>query len=510
MKKVKDVLRLRIKGELSFPKIALATGVPKSTVSDYCRKFEGCGKDIESVLALSDESLYKLLFPDKPSTTSDKLSRPLPDYEYIRREFAKKGVTLELLWEEYKRIHPNGYALTQFKLYYRHYVQTLNPSMRQTYAPGETMFVDYSGATLNVHNTYDGTISKAQIFVAVLGASGMTFVHATASQKQEDFILSHLKAFSFYGGVSHFITPDNLKSAVISHKKGVIVLNESYEEMARHFDTIIQPARPYKPKDKAKAEQGVLGIQRWILAQLRHQAFFSVDEINQAIAPLLDRYNNKVIKRLDKSRTELFDEIEKVHLKPLPLHRYVYREFKSAIVNLNYHVELHKCFYSVPYTYLKAKVEIAYSATTVWIILNSEVIATHPRIFRFGEYSTQGNHMPPNHLYSQQAMNPERLLKWAKGIGENAEAFVEHRLVSVDYPPNAYKSLIAILKLAKHYGNDALDTALEYARVRNISHYRSIESILTKKLYVTLSSTSLSGKDVSHSPAAHRGSSYYR
>lgn len=218
MKKIKDVLRLRIKGELSFPKIALATGVPKSTVSDYCRKFAVCGKDIESVLGLNDDALYALLFPNKPSITPSKRQRALPDYEIIRREFAKKEVTLELLWEEYKRIHPDGYALTQFKLYYRRYVQTLNPSMRQTYAPGETMFVDYSGSTLNVHNTLDGTTSKAQIFVAVLGASGMTFVHATASQKQEDFILSHLKAFSFYGGVAHFTTPDNLKSAVISHK----------------------------------------------------------------------------------------------------------------------------------------------------------------------------------------------------------------------------------------------------------------------------------------------------
>ena len=508
MKKIKDVLRLRIKGELSFPKIALATGVPKSTVSDYCRKFALCGKDIESVLGLNDDALYALLFPNKHSTTPSKRQRPLPDYETIRREFAKKEVTLELLWEEYKRIHPDGYALTQFKLYYRRYVQTLNPSMRQTYAPGETMFVDYSGSTLNVHNTLDGTTSKAQIFVAVLGASGMTFVHATASQKQEDFILSHLKAFSFYGGVAHFTTPDNLKSAVISHKQGVVVLNESYEEMARHFDTVIQPARPYKPKDKAKAEQGVLGIQRWILAQLRHQTFFSVDEINQAIAPLLDRYNAKVIKRLGKSRIELFETIEKIHLKPLPSNRYVYREFKSAIVDLGYHVQLHKCFYSVPYTHLKAKVEIAYSATTVWVLLHSEVIATHPRIFRAGEYATQENHMPPQHLYSQQAMNPQRLLKWAKEIGGYAEIFVEHRLVSVEYPPNAYKSLIAILKLAKQYGNNELNAALQYASSRSIHSYRSIESILAKKLYVTLETASIDAQ-ITYSPVAHRGSSYY-
>jgi transposase len=508
MKKIKDVLRLRIKGELSFPKIALATGVPKSTVSDYCRKFEVCGKDIDTVLGLNDDALYTLLFPNKPSIVSSKRQRALPDYEAIRREFAKKEVTLELLWEEYKRIHPGGYALTQFKFYYRRYVQTLNPSMRQTYAPGETMFVDYSGSTLNVHNTLDGTTSKAQIFVAVLGASGMTFVHATASQKQEDFILSHLKAFSFYGGVAHFTTPDNLKSAVISHKKGVVVLNESYEEMARHFDTVIQPARPYKPKDKAKAEQGVLGIQRWILAQLRHQTFFSVDEINQAIAPLLDRYNAKVIKRLGKSRIELFETIEKIHLKPLPSNRYVYREFKSAIVDLGYHVQLHKCFYSVPYTHLKAKVEIAYSATTVWVLLHSEVIATHPRIFRAGEYATQENHMPPQHLYSQQAMHPQRLLKWAREIGGYAEIFVEHRLVSVEYPPNAYKSLIAILKLAKQYGNNELNAALQYASLRNIHSYRSIESILAKKLYVTLEATSTDAQ-ITYSPAAHRGSSYY-
>ena len=402
----------------------------------------------------------------------------------------------------------SAHAIAQTSPAHAKEVYELQASMRQTYAPGETMFVDYSGSTLNVHNTLDGTTSKAQIFVAVLGASGMTFVHATASQKQEDFILSHLKAFSFYGGVAHFTTPDNLKSAVISHKKGVVVLNESYEEMARHFDTVIQPARPYKPKDKAKAEQGVLGIQRWILAQLRHQTFFSIDEINQAIAPLLDRYNAKVIKRLGKSRTELFEEVEKTHLKPLPSNRYVYREFKSAIVDLGYHVQLHKCFYSVPYTHLKAKVEIAYSATTVWVLLHSEVIATHPRIFRAGEYATQENHMPPQHLYSQQAMNPQRLLKWAKEIGGYAEIFVEHRLVSVEYPPNAYKSLIAILKLAKQYGNNELNATLQYASSRSIHSYRSIESILAKKLYVTLETASIDAQ-ITYSPVAHRGSSYY-
>ena len=229
------------------------------------------------------------------------------------------------------------------------------------------MFVDYSGVVVPVVNNRTGEITKAQVFVSVLGVSGYTFVHATPSQKQEDFIKSHVLAFEFYEGVPKIMVPDNLKSAIISNNKKGIVVNESYSELARHYNCAIEPARPRKPQDKAKAEQGVQAIQRWILAVFRNRTFFSVDEINQAINPLLDIYNNKVMKKLNKSRTQLFNENEKQYLKPLSANRFIYKEFKLSTVNIDYHVELQKCFYSVPFKYLKEKVELKYSTTLIEI-----------------------------------------------------------------------------------------------------------------------------------------------
>ena len=541
MKKIKDVLRLRVKGGLSFYKIALASGVPKSTVADYCKRFDNANVPIDGALTLKDDELYKLLFgsaicqpaisnsavPAVPIATisnntvshldeTKKPSRPMPNFEYMRRELGKKGVTFELLWEEYKQSSPDGYAITQFKYYYHSYVGKLNPSMRQTYAPGECMFVDYSGLTFPISDMLTGNISKAQIFIAVLGASGYTFVHASPSQKKEHFILSHTLAFSFFEGVPVFVVPDNLKSAITSNTRhGGVVVNESYDEMARHYDTIIQPARPYKPRDKAKAEQGVQAVQRWILAKLRHQTFFSIEELNDALSPLLDAYNNKILKRIDKSRSEMYWEMDKPFLKPLPINTYVYKEYKVATVNVNYHVELERCFYSVPYALIKEKVEIAYSTSTLWIIHKSQVVATHAKIYRAGSYQTKEEHMPPQHMYSTQNINPLRLLGWAKTIGDNAEAFVEQKLTSAAYPPSAYRSVIAILKLAKRFSNEELELSLKYAYKRNIHAYRQVESILDKKLYALdgIDSKTIQDDNNNHtacvSNKAHRGPEYY-
>ena len=484
MKKIKDILKLRYIVELSFPKIAVATNIPRSTASDYCKRFEISKYTIDDFLEMDEDVIYKILFPEKRLAKSSDTKRPMPDMNYLARELSKRGVTFTLLWQEYKEQHPDGYGLSQFKEHYRRYKKRLNPTMRQTYIAGEKMFVDYSGLTVRVVDSKTGEITKAQIFVSVLGVSGYTFVHATPSQKQEDFIKSHVLAFEFYEGVPKIMVPDNLKSAVISNNKKGLVINESYAELARHYNCAIEPARPRKPQDKAKAEQGVQSIQRWILAIFRNRTFFSVDEINQAINPLLDIYNDKVMKKLNKSRTQLFNEDEQQYLLELPANRYIYKEFKIATVNIDYHIELLKCFYSVPFKYLKEKVDIKYSTTLVEIYHKSKLIATHPRLIRVSDTSTLKEHMPLNHQYQNENMKPQRLLNWATSIGISAKEFVKNRLDMEHYPVNVYKSVITILSKSKIYGNIELDLALGYALSINATSVKSIESILSKKLYM--------------------------
>ncbi len=508
MKKIKDILQLKYITELSYRQISRGVNVPSSTVSDYCKRFEITKYSIDEFLTMDEDIIYEILFPEKKLPRLSK-ERPLPDVEYIHKEIAKKGVTFELLWQEYKEMHPNGYACSQFKEHYYRYKRKLNPSMRQTYIPGEKLFIDYSGLTVPVVDSKTGEIHKAQIFVCVLGASGYTFVHATTSQKKEDFILSHVLAYEFFGGVPKINVPDNLKSAIISNNRKGIVVNESYAELARHYNCAIEPARPRKPQDKGMVEQGVQAIQRWILAVLRDRTFFSVDELNDAIATLLDRYNNKVIKRLGKSRTELFEENDKPYLQTLPANRFVYKEFKVATVNIDYHVELLKCFYSVPFKYLKEKVEIRYSTTLVEIYHKSRLIATHPRLYRPNDTSTLKEHMPLNHQYQHEKMNPQRLKNWATSVGANAGIFVQQRLETTEYPTNAYRGIIAILSLEKMYGRIALNLALGYASSINTTSVKSIRSILDKKLYLQAVNNH-TAKPTTPTHDNIRGSEYYK
>ena len=483
MKKIKEILKLRFITDISYRQIGRAVNIPSSTVSDYCKRFEITKYILNDFLEMDEEKCYELLFPEKRLPNTHK-ERPLPDVETIHKEIANKGVTFELLWMEYKEQHPNGYGLSQFKEYYYQFKNKIDPTMRQTYIPGHQMFVDYSGLTVPYHDSLTGEVFKSQIFVSVLGHSGCVFVHATPSQKQEYFIKSHILAYEFYEGVAKVMVPDNLKSAIISHTKKGIIVNESYAELCRHYGCAVEPARPKKPQDKGIVEQAVQGIQRWILAVFRHRTFFSVDEINQAIAPLIDKYNNRVIRFIGKSRYELFEQEEKQYLQPLPANRHIYKEIKLATVDISYHVQLLKRFYSVPYKYLKEKVEVKYSTTLVEIYLKSKLIATHPRLHKINDRSTLKEHMPKNHQYQNEKMNPQRLLNWADSIGSNAKVFVQHRLDTADYPVNVYKSIIAVLHKAKIYGNIELDLALGYASSINATTVKSIESILSKKLYL--------------------------
>ena len=508
MKKIKDVLRLRFITNISYRQISRALNTPSSTAADYCKRFEITNYSIDEFLSLDEDEIYQLLFPEKSLPKTYK-TRPKPNVEYIHKEIAKKGVTFELLWQEYKEQHPDGYGCSQFKEYYYKYKKRLNPSMRQTYIAGEKMFVDYSGLTVPVIDLSTGEVIKAQIFVSVLGLSGYTYVHATASQKVEDFIRSHVTAFEFYEGIPKILVPDNLKSAIISNNKKGIVFNENYAELSRYYNFAIEPARVRKPQDKAKAEQGVQGIQRWILARFRHRSFFSVDEINQAISELLDIYNNKIIKRLGKSRTDIFEENEKKFLGELPANRFIYKELKIATVNIDYHVELNRCFYSVPFKYLKEKVELKYSNSLVEIYYKLKLIATHPRLYRINDSSTMKEHMPLNHQYQNEKMNPQRLITWGSNIGNDAKEFVETRLEEAQYPEKVYRSLIAILSLGKLYGKIELNLALSYALKIDAKSVKSVESILSKKLYLQAVNNT-NNNQLFNNHGNIRGSDYYK
>ena len=480
---------------LSLRKIEKATGVARSTIGDYLKRFKSLALSLEEIERLDDDALRLKFFPEINSVVVSR--KPMPNMNYLHEELKKRKqtkVTLQLLWEEYKQDHPDGYEYTQFRVHYRRFKQRLNPSMRQVHLSGEKLFVDYSGLTMPIYNPRTGEIDKAQIFVAVLGASGYTFVHATPSQKQEDFIYSHTLCYDFFRGVPKVVVPDNLKSAIISHTKKGVVLNESYADLNRHYGVAINPARPYRPKDKAKAEQGVQAIQRYILARFRHHKFFSVDELNEAIGTLLDDYNHKVIKHLEKSRTQLFEELDKPYLNGLPANRYIYKQFKLAKVNQDYHVILEKCYYSVPFQYLKEEVELRYSTQSLYIYHKHKLLATHPRLHRVGETSTLHEHMPTSHQYQEEKMNPNRVRSWAKSIGQQSLLFVEDAFEKVEHAPNAYRKIVAILSLAKVYGKVELELTLQYALNNRTTSSKSIRSILDKKLYLSQSINTTSPK----------------
>ena len=488
MEKIAEAIRLHFKLDLSVRQTSNALNIARSSVGDYCQKFKSLNLDIDNFLKLSVEKQEELLFPKALNISQLDNKKVLPDCNYLHNELKKRkktGVTLALLHEEYKESNPNRYySYTQFREHYKRYVNTINPSMKQTHLVGEKMFVDYSGLTVPIINKKTGEIVKAQIFVAVLGASGYTFVDASYSQQQKDFINSHVKAYEFFQGCPRVVVPDNLKSAVISNNKKGIVINESYAALARYYNMAVEPTRPYKPKDKAKAEQGVLGIQRWIIASLRYQRFFSVDELNDAISILLDKYNAKIVKKFNKSRLELFNELDLPNLQALPKQRYIYKEYKEATVNVGYHVSLDKCEYSVPFEYLSKKVQLRYSNSSVEIYYKDNLIATHPKLHFAGSNSTKVEHMPKSHQYQSLKTNPGSFLNWANNIGTNTVYWVKKELKSVKHPPNVYNKLNAVLSLSKIHGKKELDLALHYALQNSLSKTSSIKSILDKKLYL--------------------------
>jgi len=510
MSKIKEVLRLKYRNQLSNRQIQTMTGVSRNSVANYIKSYIELDSSLDEVLQLSDVDLAQLFISKRPIKKVNKTLEIIhPDWYEVHEELKRKGMTRKLLWEEYKEKQPSLYSYSQFNRYYKKFIKTLNPSMRQVHYSGDKLFIDYSGVTMSITDQVTGEISKAQIFVTVLGASGLTFVHATATQSTKDFITSHIEAFSFYGGVPNILVPDNLKAAVISHKRGVVRLNDSYKDMAEHYGVAVEPARPYSPQDKSKVELGVKAVQRWILMKLRNHTFFSVDELNQQIYLLIDGYNNKIIRRLGKSRTELFETLDKPMLHPLRANQYIFKEFKRATVGIDYHIELEGSGYSVPYIHLGKKVDVTYSATSVVISLDGETIAHHPRQTRKYHDSTLLEHMPKEHQYQYEKWNPRRILNWATSIGVNTTALMEKIMENRSHPTRGYKSCMAILSFSKTYGAEALESVSAVALEMKRHNVASIESILKTKSYLLHNQPQRANNLYMNNHENIRGSEYY-
>ena len=479
MRKIREVLRLRWGCGASNRVISESCSVARSTVAEYVRRATEAGLSWPLPTEVDDAELERLLFPAVPFIPAQQ--RGLPDWPMVHQELKRKSVTLFLLWQEYKASDPQGYQYSWFCDLYRAWRGKLDVAMRQTHRAGEKLFIDYAGQTIGVVDGQSGEIREAEIFVAVLGASNYTYSEATWTQSLPDWIASHVRAFGYMGGVAEVLVPDNLKAGVTRAHRYEPDLNPTYQDMACHYGVAVLPARVRRPKDKAKVEVGVQVVERWILARLRNRTFFSLGELNEAIKALLVELNSRPFQKLPGSRKSVFEELDRPALGPLPASPYEYAEWKKARVHIDYHVEVDRHYYSVPYQLVKKQLEVRISANTVEMFYKSKRVASHRRSSVKGRHTTVTQHMPaPHRQYAE--WTPERLVRWASRAGDAVCGLVEAILSSRAHPQQGFRSCLGIMRLGKSYGNDRLNAACERAVSLNTFSYKSIESILKNGL----------------------------
>jgi transposase len=505
MRKIREILRLKWGCGLSARQIARSLKIARSTVAEYVRRAEEAGLSWPLPEELDETAIERLLFPPQPFIPA--YERPYPDWVNIHKELRHKGVTLFLLWQEYKAIYPEGFQYSRFCELYRLWTGKLALSMRQEHKAGEKMFVDYCGQTVPVVDKISGKSRQAQIFVAVLGASNYTYAEATWTQGMQDWVGSHVRAFEYISGVTELVIPDNLRSGVNKPCRYEPKLTATYEDMLTHYATAAIPTRVRKVKDKAKVENAVLVTERWILARLRHFTFFSLHELNAAIAKLLEDLNTRPFKKLAGSRRSLFEELDRPALKPLPAQRYVYAEWKKARVNIDYHVEVDRHYYSVPYQLYGREMDVRLTAKTVECFHKGHRVASHARSFLIGRHTTVKEHMPKAHqIYAE--WTPERVIRWTTKAGPAARGVAECILQSRLHPQQAYRSCLGLMRLGKTYGDSRLEAACIRALRYKTTSYTSVKSILKNGLDSTpLEETVIVSKPIEHPNI--RGSAYY-
>jgi transposase len=505
VRKVREILRLKYELGLDNRQIARSCSIPHSSVANYLRRAEAADLAWPLPPDLNDAALEARLFPVVPVNREV----PLPDFVSMHAQLLRyKHLTLELLWQEYKRAYPDGCQYSWFCELYGRWARKLDIVLRQEYRAGEKMFVDHAGPTVPVVDAETGVIHEASIFVAVLGASNYTFCEAVWKRDLASWIGSHTRAAEFFQGIADITIPDNWKAGVTAACYYDPELNPTYRDWAEHYGTAVIPARVRKPRDKAKVETGVLIVERWILAALRHRTFFSLAGLNEAIRELLVRLNQRKFRKLDTTRAKLFEEVDQPALKPLPAAPFEFANWKTAKVHPDYHVEIDRHYYSVPYQYARENVDVRVSEKTVEIFLKGRRIAAHVRSYIPGKHTTQKEHRPKKH--QDLEWTSSTMADKGRAVGSNTADVLQKIMDDRKHPELGYRACLGVLRLGKRYSNERLEAACRRAVAMNVCSYRSIKSILEK----SLDRESLAPLEI---PAAHaeihpnvRGSNYYK
>ena len=477
MRKIKEVLRLRHELGLGQRQIARSCSIAQSTVHEYLRGAERAGVKWPLPADWDDAKLEQVLFGGRPEPPS-RPARTAPDFAALHQELQTHAhLTLYLAWEEYRQANPEGYRYSRFCELYRRWHRRLDVVLRQEHKAGEKLFVDYAGDTVPIVDPQTGEVRQAAIFVAVLGASNYAFAEATESQTLPDWIGSHIRAFEFFGGTTKLVVPDNPRSGVNRACRYEPDLNRTYHEMAMHYGVGVLPARPYKARDKAKVEAGVLLVERWILAALRHRRFFSLAELNQAIAELLVRLNQRPFRKREGSRASLFAAVDQPALQALPAERYQFSEWQTARVNIDYHVEIDRHYYSVPYQLTGEQVETRSTHSTVEIFHRGQRVASHVRSREPYKATSVDEHRPHSHQ-QHLAWPPSRLLNWAQTNGPATAGLFQQIMASKPHPEMGYRSCLGIMRLSKKYTAERVEAAATRALLLNACSYRSVKSML--------------------------------
>ena len=479
MRMLREVLRLYLALGMTCRAIGRSCGLSPSTVSGYLGRVRVAKLTWPLPPELDDdEALTRVLFPDEHRPQP---SRPEPDWARLHLELRKKHVTKQLLWEEYKAEQPGGYQYSQFCERYARWAATVSVTMRQTHHAGEKMFVDFSGDGLEVVDPKTGEVSTAKLFVAVLGASNLTYVEPVLKEDLPTWTGGHVRALEYFGGAAAIWVPDNLASGVKSPNLYEPDLNPTYAELARHYGAAVIPARVRKPRDKAKVEQGVLLAERWILAALRNRTFFSLEEARAAVKELVEKLNNRPMRQLKRSRREVFEEMERAALKPLPPKPYEFARWARPRVHVDYHVEYDDHFYSVRYQLVGKQVDLRATETTIEIFLGGRRETSHLRSSEKGKHTTKPEHMPKAHQ-AQVEWTPVRLVEWAKKTGPATAALVEEIMRRRVHPQQGFRACLGILHLGRRYEVERIEAACARAlRVRACT-YKSVVAILRHNL----------------------------
>lgn len=472
MRKIREVLRLKADG-FSDRQIAASIGSARSTVQECVRRCKAAGVSWPLPPELDEVALHAQLYRRSVPLPS----RPAPDFAVLHGELKRPGVTRLLLWQEYKTQEPDGWQYSVFCDQYRRWLSRQELVLRQDHIPGNKLFVDYAGHTVPLTDPTTGTVREAQIFVAVLGSSNYTYAEATLTQQLPDWLGAHVRALQFFGGAPRAVVPDNLKSAITKARRYEPDTNPAYQEFAEHYGVAILPARVRRPRDKAKVETGVQVVERWILARLRNRKFFSLGEMNEAIAVLIEYLNTRPFKKMPGSRRTRFIEIEQSSLQPLPARHYEFGEWHPRKVHPDYHIELARAYYSVPYRLIGERVEARLTAQAVEIFHRGQLVAAHARATERSQRRTRRAHRPERHL-AQIDNTLARLLARALAVGPATHAVIERQALHRKHPEETLRSAQGILRLARDYSSADLERACERALTLKAYSYRAVRALI--------------------------------